>query len=52
MQCAYLCHGRKRQAKEHKWNDALICNTAGDVIESTIANIFWVSNGVVYTPPL
>jgi len=41
-----------RQAKENKWNDALICNTAGNVIESTIANIFWVKNKTVYTTPL
>jgi len=41
-----------RQAKENKWNDALICNTAGNIIESTIANIFWIKNGTVYTTPL
>ncbi len=41
-----------RQAKEHKWNDALLLNTSGNIIESTIANIFWVKNGVIYTPPL
>jgi branched-chain amino acid aminotransferase len=41
-----------RQAKENKWNDALICNTAGNIIESTIANIFWIQNEVVCTPPL
>jgi branched-chain amino acid aminotransferase len=41
-----------RQAKEQKWNDALICNTKSYIIESTIANIFWIKDGVVYTPPL
>ena len=41
-----------RQAKENKWNDALICNTAGNIIESAIANIFWVKDKTVYTPPL
>ncbi len=41
-----------KQAKEQKWNDALICNTAGNVIESTIANIFWIKKGQFYTPPL
>ncbi len=41
-----------RQAKAHKWNDALICNTKGAIIESAIANIFWVKNVTVYTPPL
>ncbi len=41
-----------RQAKTEKWNDALILNTQGNVIESTIANIYWVTGGKVYTPPL
>ena len=41
-----------RQAKANKWNDAFICNTTGNIIESTIANIFWIQNDVVYTPPL
>lgn len=41
-----------RQAKQYKWNDALITNTAGHIIESTIANIFWIKNEQVYTPPL
>ena len=41
-----------RQAKAHKWNDALMLNTAGNIIESTIANIFWVKDNVIYTPPL
>ncbi len=41
-----------RQAKEHKWNDALVCNTAGNIIESAIANIFWIKDGAVFTPPL
>ncbi len=41
-----------RQAKDHKWNDALVCNTAGNIIESTIANVFWVKDGHIYTPPL
>ena len=41
-----------RQAKANKWNDALICNTDGNIIESTIANIFWIKDNVIYTPPL
>ncbi len=41
-----------QQAMANKWNDALICNTAGNVIESTIANIFWIKKKKVYTPPL
>jgi branched-chain amino acid aminotransferase len=41
-----------QQAKAHKWNDALICNTNVRFIESTIANIFWIKDDIVYTPPL
>lgn len=41
-----------QQAKAEKWNDALILNTNHEVVESTIANIFWVKDGQVYTPPL
>jgi branched-chain amino acid aminotransferase len=41
-----------RQAKDQKWNDALVCNTAGNIIESTIANIFWIKDGTIYTAPL
>jgi len=41
-----------RQAMENKLNDALVCNTNGNIIESTIANIFWIKNKVIYTPPL
>ena len=41
-----------RHAQKHKWNDALVLNTAGNIIESTIANIFWVKDGELYTPPL
>ncbi|XZF13414.1 aminotransferase class IV [Chitinophagaceae bacterium MMS25-I14] len=41
-----------QQAKENKWNDALICNTNNRIIESTIANVFWVKDQQVFTPPL
>jgi branched-chain amino acid aminotransferase len=41
-----------RQARAHKWNDALIRNASGRVMETTIGNIFWVKNGIIYTPPL
>lgn len=41
-----------KQAKDSKWNDALICNTSGNLIESTIANIFWIKDGIIHTPPL
>jgi branched-chain amino acid aminotransferase len=41
-----------QQAKANKWNDTLICNTSGNIIESTIANIFWVKNNQLFTPHL
>ncbi len=41
-----------RQAKTNHWNDALITNTSNNLIETTIANIFWIKDGAVYTPPL
>jgi branched-chain amino acid aminotransferase len=41
-----------KQARENKWNDALVYNCLGNLIESTIANVFWIKNKVIYTPPL
>jgi len=41
-----------RTAKLNHWNDALICNANKNIIESSIANIFWITDGIVYTPPL
>jgi branched-chain amino acid aminotransferase len=39
-------------AKENKWNDSLILNQYDRVCDATIANIFWVKNGDIFTPPL
>lgn len=36
----------------HAWDDVLLFNTQGNVIESAIANLFWIKDGVLYTPPL
>ena len=41
-----------KQAKINKWNDALILNSKGTIIESVIANIFWIKDSIIYTPPL
>lgn len=41
-----------RQAMSNKWNDALICNTDNRIVESTVANIFWITDGTLHTPPL
>jgi branched-chain amino acid aminotransferase len=40
------------EAKQHKWNDAVMLNTNGRVCESTIANIFLVKDGTLITPDL
>lgn len=41
-----------RAARSRQWNDALIINNQEHIIESTIANIFWIKNGDLFTPPL
>lgn len=37
---------------QHRSDDILLLNKNGNVTESSIANIFWVRNGAVFTPPL
>lgn len=39
-------------AKINHWEDALITNHQGNICESTIANIFWVADDNIFTPPL
>jgi len=39
-------------AKNEKWNDAILLNTAGRICDSTIANIFTVKDDLVCTPSL
>ena len=39
-------------AKENKLNDALILNQHNRICDSTIANIFWVKDKKIFTPPL
>jgi branched-chain amino acid aminotransferase len=40
------------QAKKEKWNDAILLNTAGNICDSTIANIFLVKDENIFTPAL
>ena len=40
------------QAKKEKWNDAILLNAAGNICDSTIANIFLVKDKIIYTPAL
>lgn len=39
-------------AREHNLKDCLLVNSKGGILESTNSNLFIVSNGVLYTPPL
>lgn len=39
-------------AKENKWNDCLVLNQYNRVCDATIANIFWIKDGTIFTPPL
>ena len=39
-------------AKENKLNDALILNQHDRICDSTIANVFWVKDNKIFTPPL
>jgi branched-chain amino acid aminotransferase len=39
-------------AKENKWNDCVVLNTNRRICDATIANIFWIKNNSIYTPPL
>jgi branched-chain amino acid aminotransferase len=39
-------------AKENGYDDALILNTNGEIIEATSSNIFWQKNGLWFSPPI
>lgn len=39
-------------AKENTYDDALILNTNGEIIEATSSNIFWQKNSAWFSPPL
>jgi len=39
-------------AKENKLDDALILNQHDRICDSTIANVFWVKDNNIFTPPL
>lgn len=38
-------------AARHHFDDVLVCNDAGEIIEATASNIFLVRNGELHTPP-
>ncbi len=39
-------------AKNNRLNDCLLLNTEGRICDATIANVFWVKDGHLFTPPL
>lgn len=39
-------------SKQQKWNDCMILNQRENICESTIANLFWVKDGYLFTPAL
>ncbi|MDX2319995.1 MAG: aminodeoxychorismate lyase, partial [Moritella sp.] len=40
----------KQELDAHSAADGLVCSTDGYVIETSVANVFWVKQGKVYTP--
>lgn len=36
----------------HHWDECIILNTCNRVAETTISNIYWVRDGIIFTPPL
>ena len=39
-------------AKKNKLNDCLLLNAHERICDATIANVFWVNDGTIFTPPL
>ena len=39
-------------ARKQHWNDCLVLNQYGRIADSTIANLFYCKDGIIYTPPL
>lgn len=39
-------------ARKHQLNDAILLNLYDRICDATIANIAWIKNGTIFTPPL
>jgi branched-chain amino acid aminotransferase len=39
-------------ARQQEWDDSLVLNSQGRIADSSIANLFYVQGGTIYTPPL
>jgi len=42
----------RQEATANDWDDALIRNPAGNIVESTISNVFVLKDNQLFTPPL
>lgn len=42
----------RQQIDDENWSDAVVLDCQGFIVETSIANIFWVTENVVYTPSL
>lgn len=42
----------RAEAEAHGADEALLLNTSGHVVEAASANLFWIDQGTVHTPPL
>lgn len=50
---SYAIHAASiRQAMQEGYDDSLLLNEVGNLAEVTSANLFWVKNRKLYTPPL
>lgn len=39
-------------AKKQGWDETLILNTNNRIAETTISNLYWIKNGIIFTPPI
>ncbi|GAB3008888.1 aminotransferase class IV [Niabella terrae] len=49
---AFLFSRAAQYNLQQQWDDSIICNHRGRVCETSIANIFWIKDGKLFTPPL
>jgi len=42
----------RQQIDQHNWQDAIVLDCQGFIVESNLANLFWVDQGILYTPSL
>lgn len=42
----------RQQIDQEHWDDAIVLDCQGFIVESNLANIFWVKDNILYTPSL